>query len=263
MIGKKEEVKEEREKMRTRPNRKKERPAEPVERTEKELVDLTSQMYKLVVERGGDGVLQSEIWKELGLTSRDGSRLAIRLERRGLIGRAKALQEGRWTYKLTPLRFPTDLVSVENAPCMACPYEPRCSMGEGDQSPDLPLDRTLGDPGVSRGPVAESPGGGLSRQLGPPRQVEPCRANGLPWVAGAPEVSRQRHRGCESVEGDHKARMQSLLLPRFGHAPFLRGYADSTPNEAEFGHLVSEDLVSPIILRDEDIPGAALAQGSE
>ena len=52
MIGKKEEVKEEREKMRTRPNRKKERPAEPVERTEKELVDLTSQMYKLVVETG-------------------------------------------------------------------------------------------------------------------------------------------------------------------------------------------------------------------
>ena len=130
MIGKKEEVKEEQEKMRTRPNRKKERPAEPAERTEKELVDLTSQMYKLVVERGGDGVLQSEIWKELGLTSRDGSRLAIRLERRGLIGRAKALEEGRWTYKLTPLRFPTDLVSIENAPCMACPYEPRCSMGE-------------------------------------------------------------------------------------------------------------------------------------
>ena len=72
----------------------------PVERTEEELVDLTSRVYKLVVERGRDGVLQSEIWKELGLTSRDGSRLAIRLERRGLIGRVKVLEEGRWTYKL-------------------------------------------------------------------------------------------------------------------------------------------------------------------
>src|SRR6266699_961357 len=73
------------------------------EKTEEELVDLTSRVYKLVVERGKDGVLQSEIWKELGLTSRDGSRLAIRLEKRGMIRRVKVLDDGRWTYKLTPL----------------------------------------------------------------------------------------------------------------------------------------------------------------
>jgi len=107
---------------------------EPVERTEEELVDLTSRVYKLVVERGKNGVLQSEIWKELGLTSRDGSRLAIRLERRGLIGRVKVLEEGRWTYKLTPLRFPTDMASVEKAPCIVCPYETKCSI-DGEISP--------------------------------------------------------------------------------------------------------------------------------
>jgi len=106
----------------------------PVERTEEELVDLTSRVYKLVVERGRDGVLQSEIWKELGLTSRDGSRLAIRLERRGLIGRVKVLEEGRWTYKLTPLRFPTDMASIEKAPCITCQFEPKCSV-EGEISP--------------------------------------------------------------------------------------------------------------------------------
>ena len=106
---------------------KEEEPEEPVERTEEELVDLTSRVYKLVVERGRDGVLQSEIWKELGLTSRDGSRLAIRLERRGLIGRVKVLEDGRWTYKLTPLRFPTDMTSIEKAPCIVCQYEPKCS----------------------------------------------------------------------------------------------------------------------------------------
>jgi predicted DNA-binding transcriptional regulator len=114
--------------------RKKEEPEEPVERTEEELVDLTSRVYKLVVEKGRDGVLQSEIWKELGLTSRDGSRLAIRLERRGLIGRVKVLEEGRWTYKLTPLRFPTDMTSIEKAPCIVCQYEPKCSV-EGEISP--------------------------------------------------------------------------------------------------------------------------------
>ena len=106
----------------------------PVERTEEELVDLTSRVYRLVVERGRDGVLQSEIWKELGLTSRDGSRLAIRLERRGLIGRVKVLEEGRWTYKLTPLRFPTDMTSIEKAPCVVCQFEQKCSI-EGEISP--------------------------------------------------------------------------------------------------------------------------------
>ena len=109
-------------------------PPEPVERTEEELVDLTSRVYKLVVERGRDGVLQSEIWKELGLTSRDGSRLAIRLERRGLIGRVKVLEDGRWTYKLTPLRFPTDMASIERAPCVICQYEFKCSV-DGEVSP--------------------------------------------------------------------------------------------------------------------------------
>lgn len=107
---------------------------EAVERTEEELVDLTSRVYKLVVERGRDGVLQSEIWKELRLTSRDGSRLAIRLERRGLIGRVKVLEDGRWTYKLTPLRFPTDMASIEKAPCIVCQFESKCSIN-GEISP--------------------------------------------------------------------------------------------------------------------------------
>jgi predicted DNA-binding transcriptional regulator len=122
------------EKKQARASRKQAEPPQPVERTEEELVDLTSRVYKLVVERGRDGVLQSEIWKELGLTSRDGSRLAIRLERRGLIGRVKVLEEGRWTYKLTPLRFPTDMASIEKAPCIICVYESKCSI-DGEISP--------------------------------------------------------------------------------------------------------------------------------
>jgi predicted DNA-binding transcriptional regulator len=98
------------------------------EKTEEELVDLTSRVYKLVVERGKDGVLQSEIWKELGLTSRDGSRLAIRLEKRGMIKRVKVLDDGRWTYKLTPLRLPANISSMESAPCIVCPVESKCSV---------------------------------------------------------------------------------------------------------------------------------------
>ncbi len=130
----KKEQKTKPEKRQPRQPRKQSQPEQPVERTEEELVDLTSRVYKLVVERGRDGVLQSEIWKELGLTSRDGSRLAIRLERRGLIGRVKVLEEGRWTYKLTPLRFPTDMASIEKAPCIICQYESKCSV-DGEVSP--------------------------------------------------------------------------------------------------------------------------------
>jgi predicted DNA-binding transcriptional regulator len=91
-----------------------------------ELLDLTSKVYKLVVEHGKQGVLQSELWKELDLTSRDGSRLAIRLEKRGMIRREKTLDGGRWTYKLTPLRLPVKISCIEQAPCLTCPYETKC-----------------------------------------------------------------------------------------------------------------------------------------
>lgn len=96
------------------------------EKEEKELLDLTSKVYKLVVEHGKDGVLQSLLWKELDLTSRDGSRLAIRLQKRGMIKREKLLDGGRWTYKLTPLRLPAQISSIEQAPCVTCPYETKC-----------------------------------------------------------------------------------------------------------------------------------------
>jgi predicted DNA-binding transcriptional regulator len=115
------------EKAAEKPVEKKPKPLPRTEKTE-ELVDLTSRVYKLVVERGKDGVLQSEIWKELGLTSRDGSRLAIRLEKRGMIRRVKVLDDGRWTYKLTPLRLPANISSMESAPCIVCPVESKCSV---------------------------------------------------------------------------------------------------------------------------------------
>jgi hypothetical protein len=102
--------------------------ATSVSKEEDMLLDLTSKVYKLVVEHGKDGVLQSELWKVLTLTSRDGSRLAIRLERRGMIRRDKLLEGGRWTYKLTALRMPVHIESIEQAPCITCPYESKCSL---------------------------------------------------------------------------------------------------------------------------------------
>jgi hypothetical protein len=68
------------------------------------------------------------------MTSRDGSRVAIRLERRSLIRREKMLENGRWTYKLFACKLPVDTSSIEQAPCLTCPVEHMCSL-DGSYSP--------------------------------------------------------------------------------------------------------------------------------
>ena len=72
--------------------------------------------------------------KNLKLTSRDGSRLALKLERMGTITREKILEKGRWTYKLIIKKTPISTQSIENAPCLVCPVEQKCSI-DGEISP--------------------------------------------------------------------------------------------------------------------------------
>ena len=92
-----------------------------------EFADLTARVYEIVIENGREGILQSELWKKLGLSSREGSRLAIKLEKRRIVDRQKLLEGGRWTYKLTPVKFPVKVDSIENIPCITCPEEERCA----------------------------------------------------------------------------------------------------------------------------------------
>lgn len=101
---------------------------------EAQIEDLTGKVFRTIVKNGKDGILQSELWKELSLTSRDGSRVAIRLERRSLIRREKMLENGRWTYKLFAVKLPIDTTSIESAPCLTCPVEHMCTL-EGTYSP--------------------------------------------------------------------------------------------------------------------------------
>ena len=61
---------------------------------------IYSKGYMMIVKKGETGLLQSDFWKNLSLTSRDGSRLSMRLENNGLIKRKKILAKGRWTYYL-------------------------------------------------------------------------------------------------------------------------------------------------------------------
>ena len=110
---------------------------EEIENFQIEKVDmerLTNKVYDILAERESDGMFQSELWKKLKLTNRDGSRLALKLERMGTITREKLLEKGRWTYKLILKKTPISTQSIENAPCLICPVEQKCSL-EGEISP--------------------------------------------------------------------------------------------------------------------------------
>lgn len=95
---------------------------------------LTTRVCNIVAEHSDNGILQSELWKKLKLTSRDGSRLAIKLERRNIIKREKILENGRWTYKLKIAKMPVSTQSIEAAPCLICPVEQKCTV-DGEVSP--------------------------------------------------------------------------------------------------------------------------------
>jgi len=87
---------------------------------------LTNKVCEIIADFEEKGMLQSDLWKKLKLNSRDGSRLALRLERRGLISREKILQKGRWTYKLIIEQAPIKLESLVDSPCLTCPVEQKC-----------------------------------------------------------------------------------------------------------------------------------------
>jgi len=95
---------------------------------------LINHVCEIVATYGNNGIHQSDLWKKLKLTSRDGSRLALKLERMGLITREKILLKGRWTYKLIIVKSPIGTESLEGAPCLVCPIESKCTL-DGDISP--------------------------------------------------------------------------------------------------------------------------------
>ena len=95
---------------------------------------LTNKVCDILAEKESDGMFQSELWKKLKLSSRDGSRLALKLERIGFITREKLLENNRWTYKLILKKTPISTQSIENAPCLVCTVEQKCTI-DGEISP--------------------------------------------------------------------------------------------------------------------------------
>lgn len=95
---------------------------------------MEQKALELIKKRGEQGVPQSELWKLLGIDSRDGSRIALRLLKKGLITREPITYNGKKTYVLYYVqpRAPRVLISIDSIrdiPCFRCPYVSRCGPG--------------------------------------------------------------------------------------------------------------------------------------
>jgi len=100
------------------------------------LEELEDKALQLIRERGDEGIYQHELWKMLGLDSREGSRLALRLLKKGLIVREPTVHNGRRTYKLflakQVKKKPKISIRIGNAievPCFTCRNLDKCHNG--------------------------------------------------------------------------------------------------------------------------------------
>jgi hypothetical protein len=88
--------------------------------------DLESKAIQVILDKGNDGILQCDLWKELDASSREGSRISIRLESKNLIRRERELRNGRWTYRVFIKRHPVNIESIIDVPCVSCDEISRC-----------------------------------------------------------------------------------------------------------------------------------------
>lgn len=84
-------------------------------------------VLRIVMDKGNEGILQSELWREMKADSREGSRAILRLERKRLIERKRELHSGRWTYRVFARRKYSSIDSIVDVPCSFCDLEARCA----------------------------------------------------------------------------------------------------------------------------------------
>ncbi|MEB3759561.1 MAG: MarR family transcriptional regulator [Desulfurococcales archaeon] len=96
-----------------------------------QLSELEKKALELIKSR--DGILQSELWKTLGLDSREGSRLVLRLVKKGLVKREQVSVNGRRTYRLFTIEdrakkvsLLIDMSTAIRIPCTTCPFFDEC-----------------------------------------------------------------------------------------------------------------------------------------
>ena len=91
--------------------------------------DLEERALKLILAQGDEGILQRYMWRALGATSREGSRIALKLEANNLITRKQELAKRRWTFRLFINIRQVDIDSLLDVPCMFCEDIENCEVG--------------------------------------------------------------------------------------------------------------------------------------
>jgi hypothetical protein len=110
---------------------------------------------KLIFDAGEEGLLQSELWKLLDVSSREGSRMAKKFEEKGRVYREKILNNGRWTYMIFSKKELVTLDSIEGCPCLVCDEVEKC-FNEGKVTPTACLKLTAWiDPRIEMLPPSE------------------------------------------------------------------------------------------------------------
>lgn len=110
----------------------------------RKLSELDKKVYFYILSKGEKGVPQNVLWKELGITSRDASRVLKKLEQLGYVEREPIVFNGRKTFLVKGI--PKPIVEEEkkekiierplinfkkylSIPCMYCPYIDKCYVG--------------------------------------------------------------------------------------------------------------------------------------
>jgi DNA-binding Lrp family transcriptional regulator len=110
----------------------------------KHLSDLEKQALELI--RKTEGILQSDLWKKMKLDSREGSRLVLRLVKKGLVRREQVTVNGRRTYKLFAVQerprkvdLLIDVSTALKVPCMTCPFFHECRPNDFHNPASCPI----------------------------------------------------------------------------------------------------------------------------
>ena len=103
--------------------------------------DLEYRALQMIMNKGDEGILQCDLWRDLDASGRDGSRISLKLEDKNLIKREKELSDGRWTYRLFAKKRPIDIDVIMAIPCVSCPDISKCE-AESEISPNICVELT-------------------------------------------------------------------------------------------------------------------------
>ncbi|MEM3832852.1 MAG: hypothetical protein QW128_04535 [Thermoprotei archaeon] len=94
--------------------------------------ELVEKAIELIKSSENSTMVQSELWKRLGIDSKRGSRLVQRLLLENRITRSSIVIKGHKTFVLTPVKREVRIVpfdTLANVPCFTCPELSRCEPG--------------------------------------------------------------------------------------------------------------------------------------